>query len=172
MTVILLGLGDTLSAVIIVTVVATITPPSTLAPDNQSENINFPQSPHYNAPHHSPLNGHNPQCTVLICPESLLNDRTKPRQEMRPDRRVWSKQVINSKDKEDTISFVFFLKQDLYWTLWFIWCDIAPGRTTTYLYGPFHWGWAHTTVHCPESNIILSRLCWENVDRDKVAPVT
>ena len=46
MTVILLGLGDTLSAVIIVTVVATITQPA----DNQSGNINFPQSPHYNAP--------------------------------------------------------------------------------------------------------------------------
>ena len=46
MTVILLGLVATLSAVIIVTVVATIT----LGPDNQSENINFPQSPHYNAP--------------------------------------------------------------------------------------------------------------------------
>ena len=56
MTVILLGLVATLSAVIIVTVVATITQTA----DNQSENINFPQSPHYNAP----LTGQWPQSTM------------------------------------------------------------------------------------------------------------
>ena len=40
-----------------------------------------------------------------------------------------------------------------------------------YLYGPFHR--AQTVQHCPavtgRDNIILSRLRWENVDRDKVA---
>ena len=70
--------------------------------------------------HPSPLNGHNQQWTVLICPpESLLTDRTRPRQDCfqpgRWDPRVWSKQVTNSKDKEGrggegTISFDFLKK--------------------------------------------------------------
>ena len=87
MTVILLGLGDTLSAVIIVTVVRG-------GGNNNTTNywhqiINLKTSTFLNLHtimhHHSPLNGHNPQCTVLICPESLLNDRTRPRQERRPE---------------------------------------------------------------------------------------
>ena len=35
-----------------------------------------------------------------------------------------------------TRNFICFLKQDLYWTLWFrwfIWCDIAPGHITIYM---------------------------------------
>ena len=70
MTVILLGLVATLSAVIIVTVVATITQRDR----ERQEIINLKTSTFLNLHtimHHSPVNGHNPQCTVLICPESL-----------------------------------------------------------------------------------------------------
>ena len=42
------------------------------------------------------------------------------------------------------ISFVF-LKQDLYWTLWFIWSDIAPGLATISL---VHFT-AGQPAHCP-----------------------
>ena len=128
--------------------------------------------------HPSPLNGHNQQWTVLICPpESLLTDRTRPRQDCfqpgRWDPRVWSKQVTNSKDKEGRGGhhFIWFLKQDLYWTLWFlwfIWCDIiAPGLTTISLVH-FTGRTPHTAQPAAAKGTTFSSR-WENVDRDKVA---
>ena len=138
------------------------------SPDNQSENIKFPQSPHYNAPvsHHSPVNGHNPQCTVLISPESLHNDRlAKPRQERRFQSLIQTSEGL-ARTRRALISFVFLSRFILDIMVYMVWyCSWSHN----YLYGPFH-RWSACTVQ-PVSdgdNIFLPWLCWENVGGDKV----